>query len=182
MGASRVFGAKHHCALCFRFAGRIRRGVVSPRCESGSLWSVYYVYGKSEQRVYGESEQGEAEKYARLPDSVLCDHGLSVTARCVYGVLARYAYQGTTVTIGQRRIAMLLGVHVETVNVAIHELEDRQHISIRGKGRTRRVYHLWSSVFGQKQRAGIEEVISSPSRTLRLASTRNALDSRIQRE
>ena len=79
MGASRVFGAKHHCALCFRFAGRIRRGVVSPRCESGSLWSVYYVYGKSEQRVYGESEQGEAEKYARLPDSVLCDHGLSVT-------------------------------------------------------------------------------------------------------
>jgi hypothetical protein len=66
--------------------------------------------------------------------------------------------------------------------VAIHELEDRQHISIRGKGRTRRVYHLWSSVFGQKQRAGIEEVISSPSRTLRLASTRNALDSRIQRE
>src|ERR1035441_9215919 len=110
MGASRVFGAKHHCALCFRFAGRIRRGVVSSRCESGSLWSVYY--------VYGESEQGEAERYARLPDSVLCDRRLSVTARCVYGVLARYAYQGTTVKIGQRRIAMLLGVHVETVNVA----------------------------------------------------------------
>ncbi len=132
------------------------------------------MYGKSEQRVYGESEQGEAEKYARLPDSVLCDHGLSVTARCVYGVLARYAYQGTTVTIGQRRIAMLLGVHVETVNVAIHELEDRQHISIRGKGRTRRVYHLWSSVFGQKQRAGIEEVISSPSGGRRFASVRRA--------
>ena len=80
------------------------RGVVSPRCESGSLWSVYYVYGKSEQKVYGESEQGEAERYARMPDSVLCDRRLSVTARCVYGVLARYAYQGTTVKIGQEGV------------------------------------------------------------------------------
>ena len=68
------------------------------------------MYGKSEQKVYGKSEQRDAEKYARLPDSVLCDHSLSVTARCVYCALARYAYQGTTVKIGQRRIAKLLGV------------------------------------------------------------------------
>ena len=132
------------------------------------------MYGKSEQKVYGKSEQGDAEKYARVPDSVLCDHGLSVTARCVYSVLARYAYQGTTVRIGQRRIARLLGVHVETVNVAIHELEDREHIAIRGKGKTRRIYHLRSSVFGQKQRAGVEDVISSPSGTPRFGSTRSA--------
>ena len=131
------------------------------------------MYGKSEQKVYGKSEQGNAEKYARLPDSVLCDHRLSVTARCVYGVLARYAYQGTTVKIGQRRIAGLLGIHEETVNVAIHELEGRRHIAIRGTGKARRIYHLASSVFGQKQRAGIEEVISSPSRTPRLASVRS---------
>jgi len=141
--------------------------------EQGSIGSVYYVYGKSEQKVYGKSEQGGAEKYARLPDSVLCDHHLSVTARCVYGVLARYAYQGTTVKIGQRRIARHLGIHVETVNLAIHELEDRRHIAIRGLGKARRTYHLRSSVFGQKQRAGIEEVISSPSRTPRLASVRS---------
>jgi len=93
------------------------------------------VYGKTEQKVYGNSEQVEAEKYARMPESVLFDDGLSVTARCVYGVLARYVYQGTTVKIGQRRIAKLLGLHVETVNVAIHELEDRQHIAIRGNGK-----------------------------------------------
>jgi DNA-binding MarR family transcriptional regulator len=130
------------------------------------------VYGKSEQKVYGNSEQGTTEKYARLPGSVLCDGGLSLTARCVYAVLALYAYQGTTVKIGQRRIARLLGVHVETVNMAIHELEDRQHIVITGDGKARRMYHLSSSVFGQKQRAGVEEVISSPSRTPRLASTR----------
>jgi hypothetical protein len=97
-----------------------------------------------------------------------------VTARCVYGVLARYAYQGTTVRIGQRRVAKLLGLHVETVNVALHQLESCDHIAIRGSGKDRSTYHLQSRVFGQKQRAGIEEVISSPSRTRRLATTRRA--------
>ena len=82
----------------------------------GSIEGLYNVYGKSEQKVYGKSEQSDAEKYARMPESVLFDHGLSVAARCVYGVLARYVYQGTTVRIGQRRIAKLLGLHVETVN------------------------------------------------------------------
>ena len=130
------------------------------------------MYGKTEQKVYGKSEQGDCEKYARMPESVLFDHGLSVAARCVYGVLARYAYQGTTVRIGQRRVAKLLGLHVETVNVALHQLESCEHIAIRGSGKDRRTYHLQSRVFGQKQRAGIEEVISSPSRTRRLASTR----------
>jgi len=135
--------------------------------EPGSIRGLYNVYGKS--------EQGEAEYYARMPESVLFDDALSVTARCVYGVLARYVYQGTTVKIGQRRIAGLLGVHVETVNAAIHELEGRQHIAIRGTGRARRIYHLSSSVFGQKQRAGsVQEVISSPSRTRRFASVRRA--------
>jgi DNA-binding MarR family transcriptional regulator len=130
------------------------------------------VYGKSEQKVYGKSEQGNSEKYARMPESVLFDSGLSVTARCVFAVLARYAYQGTTVRIGQRRIAGLLGVHVETVNVALHQLESRKHISINGSGKDRRSYHLHSPVFGQKQRAGFEEVISSPSRMPRLATVR----------
>jgi hypothetical protein len=143
--------------------------------EPGSIEGLYNVYGKSEQKVYGKSEHGEAEKYARMPESVLFDDSLSVTARCVYGVLARYVYQGTTVKIGQRRIAKLLGLHVETVNLAIHELEGRRHIVVRGNGKARRLYHLSSAVFGQKQRAGVEEVISSPSRTPRLASVRRAL-------
>jgi DNA-binding MarR family transcriptional regulator len=123
--------------------------------------------------VFAKSEHGGAEKYARVPDSVLFDHGLSMTARGVYGVLARHVFQGTTVNVGQRRIANLLGVHVGTVNRALHELEERKHISIRGRGNGRRIYHLRSLVFGQKQRAGIEEVISSPSRTPRLASVRS---------
>ena len=141
--------------------------------EPSSIERVYYVYGKSAQNVYGKSAQSGIEKYARLPDSVLFDRGLSMTARSVYGVLARHAFQGTTANIGQRRIAKLLGVHAETVNLAIHELEACKHIRVRGTGKARRIYHLCSLVFGQKQRAGIEEVISSPSRTPRLASVRS---------
>lgn len=87
--------------------------------------------------------------------------------RCVYGVLARHAFQCTTANIGQRRIATLLSVHLGTVNRSLHELEERQHIATRGTGKGRRIYHLCCAVFGQKQRAGIEEVISSPSRTPR---------------
>ena len=32
----------------------------------------------------------------------------------------------------------------------------------RGAGNTRRIYHLYSPVFGRKQRAGVEEVVDSP--------------------
>jgi hypothetical protein len=63
-------------------------------------------------------------------------------------------------------------MHLGTVNAAIHELERYRHIVINGAGKTRRIYHLTSSLFGQKQRAGIEEVIGSPSGMPRLASTR----------
>ena len=139
-----------------------------------SIDTVYYVFGKSEQKVYGNSEQIPAERYARLPDSVLYNDRLSPASRCVYAVLARHAYQGTTARIGQRRIARLLNLHLETVNSAIHELASYGHIVICGAGKTRRIYHLTSSVFGQKQRAGIEEVISSPSGVPRLAATRTA--------
>jgi len=72
-------------------------------------------------------------------------------------VPARYAFPGTTVNMGQRRIANLLGTHTETVNLALHELEERKHICIRGAGKARRIYHLCSSVFGPKQRAGVDE-------------------------
>jgi hypothetical protein len=130
--------------------------------------------GKSGQEVSGKSGQNAIEKYARVPDSVLHDRALSPTARCIYATLSRYTYQGTTVSIGQRRIAGILGLHQETIGVGIRELENRKHIVIKGKGKARRLYHLQSSVFGQKQRAGIEEVISSPSRTPRLASVRTA--------
>ena len=140
---------------------------------AGSVGSAYYVNGKSDQKVNGRSAQF-GEKYARVPDSVLFDSELSSSARSVYGVLARYTYQGTTVRIGQRRIARLLGIHQETVNNGLREFEGRKHIAIRGNGKARRFYHLYSPVFGQKQRAGYEEVIRSPSGGRRLVTVRTA--------
>ena len=52
--------------------------------------------------MFAKSEHGGAEKYARTPDSVLQDRGLSMTARCVYAVLARHVFQGTN---GKHRAA-----------------------------------------------------------------------------
>jgi hypothetical protein len=76
--------------------------------------------------------------------------------------------------MGQRRISKLLGIHQETVALALRDLAARGHITITGSGNRRRTYHLHSGVFGQKQRAGVEEVISSPSRGRRFASVRSA--------
>jgi DNA-binding transcriptional regulator LsrR (DeoR family) len=81
-------------------------------------------------------------------------------------------YQGTVAKMGQRSISKLLGIHQETVALALRDLAARGHITITGNGNRRRTYHLHSDVFGQKQRADIEEVISSPSKTPRLASVR----------
>ena len=107
---------------------------------------------------------------------MLFDSELSLSARAVYGVLARYVFQGTTVRIGQRRIAGLLGIHPETVNVAIHELEERKHIGVRGKGKSRRFYHLCSPVFGQKQRAGFEVGDRQPERRSPISHGKDSLN------
>jgi hypothetical protein len=130
------------------------------------------VTGNSDQKARGNSVH--SEHWNRLPDSVLYDRQLSLASRCVYAVLAGAVHQGTLAKMGQRRISKLLGIHQETVGFALRDLADRGHITISGGGNRRRGYHLNSDVFGQKQRAGIEEVISSPSRTPRLASTRRA--------
>ena len=158
---------------------RLACGSVGPVSRNESIRHTTRAAGKS---AGTHGPRAQSAPAAPTPDlavgssgeSVLFDEGLSVTARCVYAVLSRYVYQGATVKIGQRRIAKLLGVHVETVNVAIHELEDRRHIAIQGEGKARLLYHLSSFVFGQKQRAGVEEVISSPSRMRRFASVRRA--------
>jgi hypothetical protein len=134
------------------------------------------MYAKTIQNtdpVCGISAQFNEEKYARIPDSVLRDAELSPAARCVYGALARHVYQGSTLNIGQRRLAHFVGMNVGTVNRSLHALEERSHITIVGEGKVRRVYHLNSFVFGKKQRAGVREAIGSPSGGLRLASVRN---------
>ena len=129
--------------------------------------------GASRTRICGASVMSHRGTSATLTrhqaDSLLTPHDIrlppAVCMECWHAT-----FQGTTVNIGQRRIANLLGAHTETVNLALHELEDREHICIRGAAKARCIYHLCSLVFGQKQRAGFEEVISRPSCTPRLAS------------
>lgn len=128
--------------------------------------------GNSDHKANGNSVH--CEHWNRLPDSVLYDSGLSLACRCVYAVLAGTVYQGTVAKMGQRRISKLLGIHQETVALALRDLAARGHITVSGKGNDRRTCHLHSDVFGQKQRAGIEEVISSPSGGRRLATVRRA--------
>ena len=135
-----------------------------------------YVTGKSVQKVCGNS--GQCEHWNRIPDSVLFDKELSLAARCVYAKIAGSVHQGTTAKIGQRLIANSLGIHQETVTRALAELVDRKHITIHGNGKERRLYHLHSDIFGQKQKAldaGLtvkEDLVSFPRP--RLATVRSA--------
>ena len=56
---------------------------------------------------------------------------------------------------------------------SLQRLESRGHVQKAAARRgQRQTFVLTSPVFGQKQRAGVEEVISSPSRTPRLAGVR----------
>ncbi len=110
-------------------------------------------------------------KYARLPQSVLCDTALTPGARCVYGILALWVFQGSTASMGIRKIAHDLGISRTTATAAIAQLVERGHITIGGKGNRRRMYHLTSEVFGTRQRAGVRDVASGPGGRLRLVSS-----------
>ena len=114
-------------------------------------------------------------RYARVPREVVCDSGLKVLDIRVYCMLAGSVWQGATAQIGTRIIAGSIHASRTLVIDSLRRLEARGHIQKATVQRGKRgLYVLTSLVFGQKQRAGIEEVISSPSRTPRLASVRRA--------
>lgn len=129
----------------------------------------------SQKTVHGSER---VEGFSRLVKSVLYDKELSFSARCIYGVLADRVGDGTTVRIGIRLIARLLGANKSTVVDAIEELVQRRHVIPRRTGKQRTMYHLTSLRFGMKQRAldageeSTESVISQPRR--RLATARPA--------
>jgi hypothetical protein len=88
-------------------------------------------------------------------------------------MLAGSVWQGATTKIGTRLIADCIHASRRLVAESLSRLETGGHVKKAGTRRgTRPTYLLTSPVFGQKQRAGIEEVVSGPSRTLRLATTR----------
>lgn len=136
------------------------------------------MYQKVVQKVSRKLVQEQRlEKYAMLVDSVLFDRKLSASAKCVYAILAKNAWQGNSVKIGQRLIASKLGFSKTTVNEAIFDLVDRKHVSMVGEGKARRIYMLTSNRFGHKQRSmnaggGVpEELVSGPRKRLAVART-----------
>ena len=113
--------------------------------------------------------------YARVPREVVCDQNLKPLDVQVYCMLAGSVWQGTTAKVGTRLIARCIHASRRLVVESLRRLEERGHVTKARAGRGRRdVVVLTSQVFGQKQRAGVEEVIGSPSGGRRLASVRRA--------
>lgn len=127
------------------------------------------------ETVSGKSVSSKMKRsvrwHGRIPASVLLDKELSSEAVRVYGLLALSVYQGTVAYVGMREIGRIIGKSAATVKRRIDELAAREHIVPRpGKNGQRSHYHLTSPVFGQKQRAGVTEVVSAPSGGQRYAS------------
>jgi len=111
--------------------------------------------------------------YARVPREVVCDRELKLLDIRVYCMLAGSVWQGSTARMGTRLLAAYTGAARRLVVDSLRPLETRGHLQkAAGRRGQRPIYVLTSPVFGQKQPAGIEEIIGSPSRALRLASVR----------
>lgn len=92
--------------------------------------------------------QSKRERHSRTPDSVLNDKRLSLESRTVYTCLARHAFKGGMVYMGQRRIANLLGVNQSTVSRRLQELLVHGHVETLPTTVGRRAgYHLTSTIF-----------------------------------
>ena len=106
---------------------------------------------------------------------MVCDPELKLLDIRVYCILAGSVWQGTTAKMGTRLLAAWTGASRRLVVESLQRLESRGHLQKAAERRgQRQTYVLTSPVFGQKQRTGVEEVISSPSRTPRLASVRRS--------
>lgn len=112
------------------------------------------------------------EMYARLPLSVLMDKALTDADVRVYAGLAAVVWQGTTERESYQEISELAGVSERQARRSIKALVAAGLISAAPSNRrgSRGVFSLASPVFGQKQRAGVTTVVSSPSRGTRYAS------------
>lgn len=109
--------------------------------------SLYVAHTVSQKVAHGVSQTG----YCRIPRSVLQDAKLSAYACRVYAFIAGTVWHGNTASVGQRRIAKMLGMSRNRVAASIKELHDLQHIEIAVDGKKRGIFVLKSPVFGQKQ-------------------------------
>ena len=88
---------------------------------------------------------GQIEHFSKIPDSVLHDHELSTAARCVYAQLSGSCHSTQSVSIGHRRIALLLGLTRPTVAKALKDLKMAGYIAISGGDKSRCTYVLMSA-------------------------------------
>jgi hypothetical protein len=111
-------------------------------------------------------------QFARVPREVSADRRLKPRDVRVYGVLASVCWQGSMAQVGKRLIAKQACCAERLVIASLKTLEATGHIKKQPVHRGKRGrYVLLSSVFGQKQRADVEEIVLGP-RGHRLATVR----------
>ncbi len=113
----------------------------------------------------------ERIRYARVPLEVLVDRRISARAVRIYAIIAGSAWQGNFAQIGKRRLSELASCSERLAVDAIKELVKSGHIDKAPAKRGQRSgYLLTSPVFGQKQRDGVKEIVSSPRGGRRMVS------------
>jgi hypothetical protein len=140
--------------------------------DSGSI-GIYVVH-TGEPVVGHTGEPLSRYQYSRVPREVAEDRRLKARDIRVYSVLAGFCWQGNVSQVGKRRIARLAACAERLVVESLKRLEATGHLQ-KNPGRRRGQrgrYVLTSAVFGQKQRAGVEEVAAGPGGRLRLVSVR----------
>jgi hypothetical protein len=122
-----------------------------------------YVGHTGEPLVGHLGEPLSRSQYSRVPREVSGDRRLKPRDVRVYGVLAGCCWQGSTAQVGKRLLAKLACCAERLIIASLKKLEATGHIKKHPVRRGKRGrYVLLSSVFGQKQRAGVEEVVSGP--------------------
>jgi Bifunctional DNA primase/polymerase, N-terminal len=103
-------------------------------------------------------------KYSRVPADVLDDPDLKSRDIRVYAALASRCFQTNVAHAGKRLLARIAGCSARLVLESLRRLQETGHIQ-KPPGRQhgqRGCYVLLSPIFGQKQRAGVEEIVSGP--------------------
>lgn len=75
--------------------------------------------------------------FTQVPNHVLDNDRLSPGAKLTYAMLLKYAWQNDFCFPGQNRLSKDMGVSLRSTNTYIHELEQKDFITItrRGQGR-----------------------------------------------
>jgi hypothetical protein len=140
--------------------------------DSGSIH--LYVGHTGEPLVGHMGEPLDRSKFARVPREVSGDRRLKHRDVRIYGVLAGFCWQGSVAKVGKRLLSRLARCAERLVIDSLKKLEITGHIQKapdRRRGQ-RAWYILTSPVFGQKQRAGVDEVAIIPGGRPRLVSVR----------